>query len=90
MTNKINSRGENRSMDGPGPKDIGRILAVTDAIGLHREAVRIPLDCVDGGAIERQGAVLQITAACADFETWLAALGERLRGEDLSGLPRAD
>ncbi len=30
-------------MDAVGPPEIMRILAVTDALGFHREAVKIPL-----------------------------------------------
>ena len=62
------------------PQQVGRVLHVIDHMGLHREAVRIPLETVPGGA-------LAIDAGCAvielpsdvDLDSWLADLPERLR-----------
>ena len=77
-----------------GPKEILRILAVTDALGLHREAIVIPLyNSGTGGFRLRGGAKLEITAPGdgADFEAWLAALPAALQAfPDLPKVRRAD
>lgn len=74
-----------------GPTEIMRILAVTDALGLHREAVAIPLGTRGKGEIRMRGARLEITApAEGDFEAWLKALPDALRATDLSTVRRAD
>ena len=72
-----------------GPKEILRILGVTDALGLHREGVVIPLYNSGAGAIRMRGAKLEITAPGegADFEAWLAALPAALQA--FPDLPKA-
>ncbi len=78
------------SVDSVGPPEILRILAVTDALGLHREAVSVPLWTEKEGKLEVRGGKLRITApAEGDFEAWLAALPDRLRALDLSGVRRS-
>ena len=78
-------------MDSVGPPEIMRILAVTDALGLHREAVSIPLWTKGKGEIRVRGAKLEITApAEGDFDAWLTALPDTLRSTDLSTVRRAD
>ncbi len=77
-------------MDSVGPPQIMRILAVTDALGFHREAVAIPLWTKGKGEIRVRGSKLEITApAEGDFEAWLAALPAALRSVDLSAVRRA-
>jgi hypothetical protein len=74
-----------------GPKEIMRILAVTDALGLHREAVVIPLYNSGTGGLRLRGAKLEITAPGDGFEAWLAALPDALRAfPDLPKVRRAD
>lgn len=77
-------------MDSVGPPEIMRILAVTDGLGFHREAVSIPLWTKGKGEIRPRGARLEITApAELDFEAWLALLPDQLRSMDLSGVRRS-
>jgi len=57
-----------------GQTEILRILAVTDALGLHREAIVIPLYNSGTGGLRLRGAKLEITAPGDGFEAWLAAL----------------
>lgn len=77
-------------MDAVGPKEIMKILAVTDALGLHREAVSVPLWTAGAGELKVKGSRLEITApARGDFETWLAGLPGALRAMDLSAVRRA-
>jgi len=56
--------------------EIGRILEVTDRLGVHREQVAIPLLARHPGRLRRTpGGKLEIVVdAQADFETWLAEL----------------
>lgn len=63
-----------------GQAEILRILAVTDAFGIHRESVRIPLYTQGAGRVRpvQGGRVIEIVAPDADFETWLARLPEAL------------
>jgi hypothetical protein len=78
------------SMEAVGPREIGRILAVTDALGLHREAVQVPLWTEKGGKLAVRNGRLQITAPSdGDFEAWLARLPDLLRATDLSSVRRA-
>jgi hypothetical protein len=68
-----------------------RILAVTDALGFHREAVVVPLWTKGKGEIRiARGSKLEISApAEGDFEAWLAALPAALKAMDLSAVRRA-
>ena len=79
-------------MDSVGPREIMLILSVTDALGLHREAVAIPLWTEAEGRLRvTGGGRLEITApACGDFEAWLAALPAALHKLDLSAVRRAE
>jgi hypothetical protein len=72
-----------------GPPEIMRILAVTDALGFHREAMQIPLWQRGKGEILVKGQRLQITAPETGVEAWLAALPETLKAMDLSAVRRA-
>ncbi|GEM_PF-1130578 len=79
-------------MDDFGPAQILRILAVTDSLGIHREAVRIPL-ATEGEGIVRlvsSGRILEIVAPeTAALETWLRDLPRRIRPLDLSAIKRS-
>jgi len=78
-------------MDAVGPQEINRILAVTDEIGIHREAVLIPLGTERAGRVTLAGASLEIVApAGEDFESWVTSLEERIRALDLSGVRKAE
>jgi hypothetical protein len=77
------------SMDSVGPPEIMRILAVTDQLGFHREAVSVPLGTKGKGEITVRGQRLQITAPESEFESWLAALPGTLGSMDLSAVRRA-
>ena len=68
-----------------------RILAVTDALGFHRESVVVPLWTKGKGEIRvARGTKLEVTApAEGDFEAWLAALPATLQSMDLSAVRRA-
>lgn len=69
------------------PQQVGRVLQVIDEMGVHREAVRIPLETVPGGSITIDGdqAVIEIPAD-VDLEDWVKDLPERLRA--LPGVER--
>ncbi len=77
-------------MDAVGPPEIMRILAVTDALGFHREAVQIPLWTKGKGEILVKGQRLQISApAEGDFEAWLSSLPALLGSMDLTAVRRS-
>lgn len=78
-------------MDSVGPPEIMRILAVTDGLGFHREAIKIPLWTKGKGEILVKGQRLEISApAEGDFESWLAALPSLLGSMDLSSVRRSE
>jgi len=74
-----------------GADEIRRILAVTDALGVHREAVSIPLlPKAEGSLRVTPVRRLEIVApAAGDFETWLAGLPAAIQALDLSKVQRA-
>jgi hypothetical protein len=77
-------------MDSVGPPEIMRILAVTDALGFHREAVKIPLWTKGRGEILVKGQRLEISApAEGEFEAWLSALPALLGSMDLTTVRRS-
>jgi hypothetical protein len=76
-------------MDNFGPPEIMRILAVTDSLGFHREAMQIPLWQRGAGEIVVKGQRLQITAPETGFEAWLAALPQTLKAMDLNAVRKA-
>ncbi|HZE97316.1 MAG TPA: hypothetical protein VE981_09840 [Planctomycetota bacterium] len=77
-------------MDSVGPPEIMRILAVTDSLGFHREAVKIPLWTKGKGEILVKGQRLEISApAEGDFEAWLSLLPSLLGSMDLSAVRRS-
>ncbi len=66
----------------PGPirqADMEAIFAVTDAMGIDREAIVVPLGRKDPGAVRRLGAQLQITLpASISAAEWTDALRSEL------------
>jgi len=78
-------------MDSVGPPEIMRILAVTDSLGFHREAIKIPLWTKGKGEILVKGQRLEICApAEGDFETWLKSLPAVLGAMDLGTVRRSE
>ena len=74
------------------PALVRRILEITDRLGLHREAVVIPLAREGAGnLVVTPRRKLEITAPeGADLEAWLAGLPARIEALDLAGVMRAD
>ena len=69
-----------------------RVLEVTDELGIHREAVTIPLDRRTEGEL-RMIAPDKLEVAgpeSDDIEPFIESLPEMIRGLDTSTLPRAD
>jgi hypothetical protein len=67
-----------------------RILGVTDALGFHREAIKIPLWTKGKGEILVKGQRMEISApAEGDFESWISSLPSLLGSMDLSAVRRA-
>ena len=58
-------------------RQINRALEVTDALGLHREAVEVSLDQRPGGSAAIQAGKLVIHLPESDVDAFLAALPER-------------
>lgn len=73
------------------PAQIRQILGVTDALGIHREAVVVPLGTEgDGYARLKSPTKLELIApADSAFEPWLARLPTLIARLDLSQLLRA-
>ncbi len=61
-------------------REIEKIFEVTDALGIHREEVVIPLAPADPGSVVHEKGKLRIVVdATADFETWMKGLEARIR-----------
>ena len=62
-------------------KDIERIFEITDALGISREALVIPLRPENPGRVRRiAGGKLEIVVELGkDFDEWLTGLEEQLR-----------
>ena len=62
-------------------KQIGRILEVTDSLGLNREWVEIPLSPESPGVVRRltNGKLEIIVDADEPFEDWLEALPKHIQ-----------
>lgn len=73
------------------PRQVQQILAVTDRLGLHREAVVIPLAREGAGSLSvTPRRKLEIVAAEGPaFDDWLTALPAAIAGLDLTGVMRA-
>jgi hypothetical protein len=61
--------------------EIERILALTDRLGIHREAVTIPLKPATPGSVRRlpDGRYEILVEGERDLDQWLPELEERLR-----------
>lgn len=59
-----------------GIREINRILEVTDAMGIHRESVVIPLGTRHPGRIRKRpdGKIEIVVESEGDFEAWAAGL----------------
>ena len=62
-------------------REIERIFAVTDRLGIHRESLVIPLGPRHPGRVRRMpnGKIEIVVESQDDFEQWLAALEPELR-----------
>ena len=62
-------------------KQISEILEITDALGLNREWVEIPLSPEGDGTVRKlpNGKLEIIVAADQPFDQWLASLGDLIR-----------
>jgi hypothetical protein len=61
-------------------KEIERIFAVTDPLGIHREALVIPLLPRTPGRVRRMpNGKLELVVDAQDFDGWLARLPDALR-----------
>ena len=60
-------------------KEIERIFEVTDRLGVHREALVIPLRPRHPGGVRRLGSgKLEIVVESEDLEAWMAGLEAEL------------
>ena len=61
-------------------REIERIFEVTDALGIHREEIVIPLAPASPGSVSQDAGKLKIVVdASVDFESWLSGLETRIR-----------
>jgi hypothetical protein len=73
-----------------GPKEIGRLLELTDGLGIHREAVMIPLAPEGTGVVRIEAGRLVIHRPLEGcFDDWFATLPAAIDALDTSGLKRA-
>jgi hypothetical protein len=63
-------------------REIEKIFAITDRLGIHREALVIPLGPRHPGRVRRMpnGKIEIVVESQDDFDQWLAALEPQLRG----------
>ena len=63
-------------------KEIEKIFTVTDALGISREALQIPLGPKHPGAVRRlrNGKLEIVVDAEADFDEWLTTLTKLIDG----------
>lgn len=67
-------------LDAVGMPEITRIFEVTDALGIHREHLVIPLGTGRGGVRRLPSGKLEIVVdAQAPFEEWLRTLPDLIR-----------
>jgi hypothetical protein len=67
-------------LDAVGMTEISRIFAVTDAMGIHRESLVIPLGTGKGRVRRTPAGKIEIVVdAEAPFEEWLRGLPEMIR-----------
>jgi len=73
-------------------EQIERVYAITDALGLHRTWVTVPMaaGATPGEWMMPDGKVLICPPAGPSFETWLSDLRQRLLALDISRAARAE
>ena len=78
-------------MDPIRPEHMRRILDVTDALGIHRESVRVPLARQGAGSarVLPDGRLEIVAPLAQDLDSWLHDLPQRLSALDLSRVRRA-
>lgn len=63
-----------------GPAEISAVLRLTDDLGIHREAVRIPLSGSAAGDVRiEEGRLLVLLPEAGDFSRFAASLPGRIR-----------
>jgi hypothetical protein len=73
------------------PEQMGKILAVTDSLSIHREAVVVPLGPEGLGNVRLVNNKIEVTAPeQGDFDTWLGALPDAIANLDLTHVRRAE
>lgn len=74
------------------PRQVQQILAATDRLGLHREAVIIPLGREGGGrlTVTPRGKLEIVAPEGPGFDDWLAGLPAAIGRLDLTGVLRTD
>jgi hypothetical protein len=72
------------------PEQILRILELTDSLGIHREAVMIPLAAEKEGHISilPDGKLRVVCPELAQFDKWLIELRSQLEKMDLTGITK--
>jgi hypothetical protein len=62
-------------------REIERIFAITDPMGIHREALMIPLGARHPGRVRRMpnGKIEIVVDSGVDFEVWLSGLEGEIR-----------
>ena len=68
-------------LEAVGAREINRILEVTDRMGIHREAVVIPLGARHPGRVRRRpdGKIEIVVESEGDFQTWVAGLEAEIK-----------
>lgn len=79
-------------MDFVGPDQMRQVMEMVDGLGLHREAVRVPLSPVPGGSLGiTDGRLVIEVPADQDLDGWLAEIPDRVRAlPGFASLKRAD
>lgn len=64
-----------------GMAEIQKIFEITDALGIHRESLVIPLGPKNPGSVRRKpnGKFEIVVDASMEFDAWLEGLAEALR-----------
>ena len=61
-----------------GPREIGRILDAVRALGIHSEAIRIPLGAEGSGSVSITGGKLVVVApASGDLDAFIGSIAAR-------------
>ena len=67
------------------------ILAVTDSLSIHREAVVVPLGPEGQGNVRVSNNKVEVTVPEeGDFDSWLSGLGKAITNLDLTQVKRAE